>query len=83
MSIKTIGTSVQSNSTGVKKRINKAAEKLVFDVLQSTQYSTPISSTVRELVTNACDSQREKEIALEIIVWIEEHQRLVSQREKK
>lgn len=67
MSIKTIGTSVQSNSTGVKKRINKAAEKLVFDVLQSTQYSTPISSTVRELVTNACDSQREKEIALEII----------------
>lgn len=67
MSIKTIGTSVVSNNAGVKKRINKAAEKLVFDVLQSTQYSTPISSTVRELVTNACDSQREKEIAIEII----------------
>ena len=67
MSIKTIGTSVVSNTEGVKKRINKAAEKLVFDVLQSTQYSTPIASTVRELVTNACDSQREKEIAIEII----------------
>jgi len=67
MSIKTIGTSIVSNNEGVRKRINKAAEKLVFDVLQSTQYSTPIASTVRELVTNACDSQREKEIALEII----------------
>ena len=67
MSIKTIGTAMQSNSAGVQKRINKSAEKLVFDVLQSTQYSTPIPSTVRELVTNACDSQREKEIALEIL----------------
>ena len=67
MSIKTIGTAVESNSKGVQKRINVSAEKLVFDVLQSTQYSTPIASTVRELVTNACDSQREKEIALEIL----------------
>ena len=67
MSIKTIGKAVQSNSAGLQKRINKSAEKLVFDVLQSTQYSTPIASTVRELVTNACDSQREEEIALEIL----------------
>ena len=67
MSIKTIGKAVQSSSAGLQKRINKSAEKLVFDVLQSTQYSTPIDSTVRELVTNACDSQREKEIALEIL----------------
>ena len=67
MSIKTIGKAVQSNSAGLQKRINKSAEKLVFDVLQSSQYSTPIPSTVRELVTNACDSQREKEIALEIL----------------
>ena len=67
MSIKTIGKPVQSSSSGVQKRINKSAEKLVFDILQSTQYSTPIPSTVRELVTNACDSQREKEIALEIL----------------
>ena len=67
MSIKTIGKTVQSSSAGLQKRINKSAEKLVFDVLQSSQYSTPIASTVRELVTNACDSQREKEIALEIL----------------
>ena len=52
---------------GVAKKINKGAEKLVFDILQATQYSTPIPSTVRELVTNACDAQREKEIAIEIL----------------
>ena len=49
------------------KRINKGAEKMVFDILQATQYSTPIPSTIRELVTNACDSQREKEMAIEIL----------------
>ena len=67
MSIKTIGQSTQSNTRGLEKIINKGAERLVIDVLQSTQYSTPIPSTIRELVTNACDSQREKEIAIEIL----------------
>ena len=57
---------------GVAKRINKGAEKLVFDILQSTQYSTPIPSTVRELVTNACDAQREKEIAIEILTGVKQ-----------
>jgi hypothetical protein len=66
MSIKTIDKPIQG-SAGVAKRINKGAEKMVFDILQSTQYSMPIQSTVRELVTNACDSQREKEIAIEIM----------------
>jgi hypothetical protein len=66
MSIKTIDKPMSSN-TGIAKRINKGAEKMVFDILQSTQYSMPVQSTVRELVTNACDSQREKEIAIEIL----------------
>ena len=66
MSIKTIDKPIQG-SAGVAKRINKGAEKMVFDILQSTQYSMPIQSTVRELVTNACDSQREKEVAIEIL----------------
>ena len=66
MSIKTIDKPMHGN-TGIAKRINKGAEKMVFDILQSTQYSMPIQSTVRELVTNACDSQREKEIAIEIL----------------
>ena len=66
MSIKTIDKPIQG-SAGIAKKINKGAEKMVFDILQSTQYSMPIQSTVRELVTNACDSQREKEIAIEIL----------------
>ena len=67
MSIKTIDQDIRSNTVGIAKRINKGAEKMVFDILQSTQYSTPIPSTIRELVTNACDSQREKEMAIEIL----------------
>ena len=67
MSIRTIDGNVTTNTGGVAKKINKGAEKMVFDILQSTQYSTPIPSSVRELVTNACDSQREKEMAVEIL----------------
>ena len=67
MSIKTIDNQAISNNEGVEKRIHKGAEKLVFDILQSTQYSNPIPSTIRELATNACDSQREKEIAIEVL----------------
>ena len=66
MSIKTIDRQIKG-SAGVAKKINKGAERMVFDILQSTQYSMPIASTIRELATNACDSQREKEIAIEII----------------
>ena len=66
MAIKTIDKEI-IGSKGLAKKINKGAEKMVFDILQSTQYSTPIPSTVRELTTNACDSQREKEIAVEIL----------------
>jgi len=67
MSIKTIDRESVSNKKGLDKKINKSAEKMVFDILQASQYSTPIPSTVRELVTNACDSQREKEMAIEIL----------------
>ena len=67
MSIKTIDRDIQSGQEGVKKKINKGAEKLVFDILQASQYSTPISSAVRELTINACDSQREKEVAIDIL----------------
>lgn len=70
MSIKTIDQEIRSNTAGVAKRINKGAERMVFDILQSTQYSNPIPSTIRELVTNACDSQREKEIAIEILTGV-------------
>lgn len=67
MSVKTIEEEYIGKDTGVAKKINAGATRLVFDILQSTQYSTPIPSTVRELVVNAFDSQREKEIAIEIL----------------
>ena len=67
MSIKTIGQQTKSSSIGLEKKINDGAKKLVIDILQATQYSTPIPSTIRELVTNACDSHREKEIAINIL----------------
>ena len=67
MSIKQIDQATVEDGKGVGKKIHKGAERLIYDVLQSTQYSTPIASTVRELTTNAWDSQREKEIAHEIL----------------
>ena len=66
MSIKTIDKQIKG-SEGLAKKINKGAEKMVFDILQSTQYSTPIPSTVREMATNGAAAQREKEIAIEIL----------------
>lgn len=65
MSIKTIDRQ-DTGTKGVEKKIDAGAEKLVYDILQQTQYSTPIKSTVRELTTNAWDSQREKEVAIEV-----------------
>ena len=67
MSIKQIDQATLDDNKGVGKTINKGAQKLMLEVLQATQYSTPIPSTVRELTTNAWDSQREKEIAIEIL----------------
>lgn len=66
MSIKQIDRNV-INEKGLGKRIDDGAQKLVYDILQATQYSYPIQSTVRELTTNALDSQREKEVAIEIL----------------
>jgi len=66
LSIKTIDRQ-DTGTKGVEKKIDAGAEKLVYDILQQTQYSTPIQSSVRELTTNAWDSQREKEVAIEIL----------------
>lgn len=52
---------------GIKKEINKNSIDIVFDILQVYAYSMPVESTVRELTSNAVDSQREKEIAIEIL----------------
>ena len=67
MSIRTIGSVVPDSGTGMAKKIDSGAQELIFDVLQRTQYSTPIPSTVRELTTNALDAQKEKQMAREIL----------------
>ena len=54
-------------SAGFEKKIDEGAKNMVFDILQSTQYQKPEESTIRELTSNAVDSQKEKEIALKIL----------------
>lgn len=66
MSLQQITLNTKGNS-GIKKEINKNSIDIVFDILQVYAYSMPIESTVRELTSNAVDSQREKEIAIEIL----------------
>ncbi len=58
---------IQSGTAGLEKDIHGSSKKMILDILQVTQYSKPIESTVRELASNAVDSQREKEIAIQIL----------------
>lgn len=67
MSIKSIDRNIITSGKGLEKRIDAGANRLVYDILQATQYSYPIPSTVRELATNAWDAQREKEVAIDIL----------------
>lgn len=67
MSIKTIDRETTDHHSGLERTIDSGAHRLVLDILQATQYSTPIPSSVRELTTNALDAQREKEMAIAIL----------------
>lgn len=68
MSIQEIEKShIVSGSQGLDRTIDASSQKMVLDILQVTQYSKPIDSSIRELASNAVDSQREKEIAIEIL----------------
>ncbi len=57
----------REGTKGMSKGIDASSEKMVMDILQATQYAKPEESTVRELASNAVDSQREKEIAYDIL----------------
>lgn len=57
----------ETNSSGHSKSIDEAGIMLVFDTLQKYQYSYPIKSVVRELLSNGLDSVTEKKVALEIL----------------
>lgn len=67
MAIQQIESSEVKGTVGIQRKINKAAEGMIMDVVQIQQYTKPIPSTVRELTANAVDSQSEKEKALEIL----------------
>lgn len=56
-----------SNSKGIAKTIDSNALTLILDNVQIAQYVYPENSTVRELTSNAIDSQKEKEKAIEIL----------------
>lgn len=56
-----------SNSKGIEKSVDANALSLILDNVQISQYVFPEASTVRELTSNAVDSQKEKEKAIEIL----------------
>jgi hypothetical protein len=60
MSIKTIDSSFTDTGKGVEKKIDVGAQRMIYDVLQATQYSTPYPINSAGACTNAWDSQREK-----------------------
>ncbi len=65
-----------SNNKGISKSIDENALSLILDNVQISQYVYPEQSTVRELTSNAVDSQKEKEKAIEILTGkskIEDH----------
>ena len=57
-----VSNKVESNS-GFEKVIDDASMHMALDVLQKFQYQFPQKSTVRELVANAIDSHKERDIA--------------------
>ena len=67
MAIQEIEKSASTGTEGHKKTIDEGAQNMIYDILQNTQYQKPEESTVRELSSNAVDSQKEKEIAIEIL----------------
>jgi hypothetical protein len=54
-------------SGGFAKELNENAKNLIFSTLQRYQYQYPVKSTIRETVSNALDSVKERDVALSII----------------
>lgn len=60
-------SNIKSSQVGMARKIDESSERMMLDVLQISQYTKPVDATIRELASNAVDSQREKEVALEIL----------------
>jgi hypothetical protein len=60
-------SNLTSATQGFDRSIDESSQKMVMDILQIAQYSKPVESTVRELVSNAVDGQTEKDVAIKIL----------------
>ena len=69
MSIKTIDRQIKG-SAGVAKKINKGAERMVFDILQSTQYSM-LQKLSEERSLKKTTTSREVESNTKTVILIE------------
>lgn len=56
-----------TNNSGISKKIDNNALSLILDNVQIAQYVYPEQSIVRELTSNAIDSQKEKIKAIDIL----------------
>jgi hypothetical protein len=56
--------------SGFQKKFEAGAESLLFDFVQQDQYKFPVSSAIRELVSNCRDSITEKQMFFDIISGI-------------
>lgn len=72
---------IHGGQEGLDRKIDESSEKMMLDILQVSQYAKPIESTVRELASNAVDSQKEKEIAIEILTGKSEASKYYHTRE--
>lgn len=52
---------IQEGNSGFKKQLESASQDMLFELVQSQQYQFPVPSAIRELVSNAIDSIREKQ----------------------
>ena len=67
MAVQVIEKEDSKGSKGIERGINAAATGMIMDIVQEQQYQYPIQSAVRELCSNAVDSQGEKDRAIEIL----------------
>lgn len=58
---------VSANRSGFEKGIQRSANTMILDNLQQYMYQKPIASAVRECVSNAVDSIKEKKMAIAIL----------------
>lgn len=55
---------------GFGKTMDSSGLSMMFDALQKSQYSFPVKSTVRELLSNGIDSVSEKKVARNILTGL-------------